>query len=140
MTTQPAAAADLGSVGPADYDSIVAADRLRYRAMLECDTGTLVELLGDDLVYVHSTGAVESKAGYLKTLATVRYLSAEVKDSTVEQFGNVGVMRGRVELEIEVSGVPKSLRSAFVGVWVLRDTVWKLVHWQATPTAAPKTR
>jgi hypothetical protein len=124
--------------GPKDYEDIVAADRTRYRAMLDGDTDTLVAMLGDGLVYVHSTGAVESKAAYLKTLASLRYRSAEVTDSTVEQFGDVGVMRGRVEIEVEVSGTPKLLRSVFVGVWVLREGAWKLVHWQATPTTTAR--
>lgn len=45
-----------------------AVEEQRYKAMLQADLPALEKLLADDLVYVHSSGSVETKAQFLDTV------------------------------------------------------------------------
>jgi hypothetical protein len=46
----------------------------RYQAMIDGDADTLEQLLGDGLVYTHSTGTSDGKAAYLEAVRA--YLEA----------------------------------------------------------------
>src|SRR5436305_71878 len=55
-----------GAGGPAE--AVKALELLRFESMVKGDTGTLERVLGEDLTYTHSTGAVDSKAHFLDIL------------------------------------------------------------------------
>ena len=123
-----------------DHTAIADADAQRRRAMVDGDCEMLGELLADDLVYVHSNSEIDSKLSYLTALRTdLRYRRAVVEESTIRQYGEVGVMSGHVALEVEVKGARRSLHNSFVSVWARRDGNWQMVHWQSTPVPGAST-
>ncbi|EHM01718.1 hypothetical protein HMPREF9946_01785 [Acetobacteraceae bacterium AT-5844] len=68
----------------------------RFRATVENDLPTLDELLADDLRYVHSNGATENKAEFLRKLASGerRYRRYEAAERTVYREGGFSFVFG----------------------------------------------
>ena len=107
----------------------------RYRAMIEGDVKTLDALLGDGLVYTHSSGLVDSKASYLDKLRSkqVIYRKAERPEETIQAQGDTAVITGEMRLEVLLDGQPKALRNRFMNVWTRCPRGWQMVALQSTP-------
>jgi 3-hydroxyisobutyrate dehydrogenase-like beta-hydroxyacid dehydrogenase/ketosteroid isomerase-like protein len=107
----------------------------RYRAMIDSDVAALETLLGDDLVYTHSTSLVDSKASYLDKLRSrkVVYRKVERPEESIQVHGDTAVITGEVRLEVLVDGSPRAMRSRFTNVWAKRPRGWQMVAWQSTP-------
>lgn len=133
------ASASAASTGtPAPAREIRALEDRRYQAMVTGDLATLETLLGDDLVYTHSTSLVDSKTSYLEKLAAkkVVYRKAERPEEHIQLWGDTAVITGEVRLEVLVDGGPRAMRSRFTNVWARRPTGWQMVAWQSTPVSA----
>jgi ketosteroid isomerase-like protein len=118
---------------------IQAAEDARYRAMTSGDLAALAALLGDDLLYTHSSAVTDTKASYLESLRTgkVRYLAAKRDGVSIRGYGDTAVVHGHAQIEAEIDGARRSLDNMFVNVWVRRPAGWQMVHWAST--AIPKT-
>lgn len=121
--------------GPAGRvaDRILELDRLRFAADLRGDAAALDSLLADDLTYVRSSGAVDTKAQYLRSLgATGPYAldSLVPTDLAVRVFGEAAVVTGRLIVKLRAQPAPYAIR--FTDVWARREGRWRLVAFQAT--------
>jgi ketosteroid isomerase-like protein len=116
-------------------DEVRALEDRRYRAMIDGDVAVLEPLLGDDLVYTHSTSLVDSKASYLDKLRSrkVVYRKVERPEESLQVYGDTAVITGEVRLEVLVDGSPRTMRSRFTNVWAKRPRGWQMVVWQSTP-------
>jgi len=119
-------------------NEVQAAEDARYRAMTTNDLGALAALLGDDLLYTHSSAVTDTKASYLETLRSgkVKYLAAERDGVSVRAYGDTAVVHGHARIEAEINGERRSLDNMFVNVWTRRPAGWQMVHWAST--AIPK--
>lgn len=110
----------------------------RYRAMTTGDFAALAALLGDDLLYTHSSAVTDTKASYLDSLrsGSVKYLAAKRDGVSVRAYGDTAVVHGHAQIEAEIHGERRSLDNMFVNVWVRRPAGWQMVHWAST--AIPK--
>lgn len=111
-----------------------AAEDARYAAMIAQDFDALGRLLADDLTYTHSTGSTDTKTEYLAALrgGKYRYKSARREGVTVRVHGTTATVTGRLFIDLDVDGAPKSVVSAFVGVWVRNPAGWQLAALQST--------
>jgi len=100
--------------------SALIAEEQRRQAMLNGDVAALDGLLSDGLVYVHSTGARDSKTTYLAKLASgsLKYLSLSFEDLQVHAAGSGHVVTGRMSAEVSKDGQSKAVRSLFMTVWM----------------------
>jgi ketosteroid isomerase-like protein len=100
--------------------SALMAEEQRRQAMLGVDIAVLDALLSDGLVYVHSTGARDTKAVYLDKLASggLKYLSLSFEDLQVHAAGPGHVVTGRMSAEVSKDGQSKAVRSLFMTVWM----------------------
>ncbi len=106
-----------------------------YAAMISLDYEALNALLADDLSYVHSTGVVESKAGYLTALRQRLYEYAAItrRDGSTQIFADCAITRGSIEMLVGATGSPKAaIRLQHVLVWVRDGDQWRLSLRQAT--------
>jgi hypothetical protein len=115
--------------------AVLAADAKRYTSMIECDTQRLSAVLADDLIYMHSTGAIDTKSSLMAALVEKKFTfkSAETAETVVRIYGETAVLNGKVRMVVEVAGTDHHAFSGFTTVWVFRDGNWCLVHWQSTP-------
>lgn len=110
----------------------------RYKAMCEADVDTLTQLLGDSLVYTHSTASTDTKASYLAGVRAKKwqYRRIERPVEDIQVHGDCAVITGQVRIEIAVDGKPKTLNSRFTNVWLKGGKGWQMVAWQSTPIPA----
>jgi ketosteroid isomerase-like protein/catechol 2,3-dioxygenase-like lactoylglutathione lyase family enzyme len=122
-------------------DRVREVDRTRFRAMVENDIEHLDTLLADDLVYVHTTGDVESKPEFLQRLrsGSLRYRSIEPKDVRVRTYGNTAVVTGRSHVAVTNRGADRELDMLYTAVYTANGGRWQLASWQSTTLAASAT-
>ena len=106
----------------------------RIRAMLQHDTAALEPILADELVYVHTTGDVDTKASFLESIASGRrqYLSVDRDDVLVRVSGKTAVVTGRAAMRIKVGGKDLAFSIRFTDVYVNDGARWQMVAWQST--------
>lgn len=119
---------------------VLAADDARYAAMVAGDTSSLDNLLGDELIYSHSTGHLDSKKTFLESLVlgNVRYLTADRSEEQFRLIDDVALLTGYLDLRVEVSGELLELRNRFTTTWLRRHKGWQLLSWASTPTQRPR--
>lgn len=126
---------DLTMTDSQSAQAVENANHQRYRAMIDGDMKALDQLLADDLIYLHSTGAADSKTSLVEALTQRKFVfkSAESSGTTVRVYGDVAVLNGQVKMVVEVAGTDHHAHSGFTTVWSRQDGHWRLVHWQSTP-------
>ena len=111
---------------------ILAMDAKRYSAMINLDKKALRELLHGDMVYTHSSGAVDTKESYIAAMGKkYRYSKARRTDQKVRIYGNTALLTGRAVLNVAVDGEPKVLKVSFLCVWVKSVYGWRFAAWQS---------
>jgi ketosteroid isomerase-like protein len=117
---------------------ILAADALRFAAMVQGDLKALEGLLAEDLTYTHSTGQAETRAQFLEGMrsGTLRYLAAEPSDAVVRIHGETAIVTGRAEMRVSTQGKELTVPVRFTEVWVKSGGAWKMAAWQSTRIGA----
>jgi|694.fasta_scaffold69790_5 ketosteroid isomerase-like protein len=114
---------------------IEALETQRRAALVEKNFAGLATLLGEDLLYVHSSAVAEDKALYLKKLTDGLYNYSALKSlrRVHRVLGDVVLVDGDLEISVRVSGVDKVVNSRYLQVWARRAGGWKMISWQSTP-------
>ncbi|MBM3406667.1 MAG: nuclear transport factor 2 family protein [Betaproteobacteria bacterium] len=107
----------------------------RRNALVNKDFASLANLLGEDLLYVHSSAVAEDKALYLKKLTDGLYDYSALKSlrRSHRVLGDIVLVDGDLEIHVRVSGADKVVNSRYLQVWARRAGGWKMVSWQSTP-------
>jgi ketosteroid isomerase-like protein len=125
-------AAVFGGTPKADAKkAVLAAEQAYVDAMIKHDKAALERLLADDLVYVHSSSKVETKAEVIQavTSGSATYESLEFRDTTVRQYGDVVVTTHKAAIKTKQSGVA----NLFVThVWAKHKRGWQFASRQAS--------
>lgn len=90
---------------------------------------------GDDFVFTHSTGLIDSKESWIKNIekmAPERFLSRAHDSTKVELHDNVAIIFGK--LTVTRQGKEKISRYAlhYVRVFTLRKNVWQMISHKST--------
>lgn len=111
-----------------------AVEEQRYKAMLQADVPALEKLLADDLVYVHSSGGVESKQQFLATIRSgaLKYKKIAPEGVFYRISDSLAVVTGKSSIEVEREGKPQSFRVRFTAVYQKSPAGWRLAAWQTT--------
>ena len=119
-------------------ETVLDLDRIRRDAMTKADVDTLGDLFADDMVWIHATARVDTKAGLLDAIGSgsTKYLSIDVSDETVRDFGDVVLVGGVAAMTAEIKGETRDLRNRFTIVWSRRGDAWQVVNWQSTSVRA----
>jgi ketosteroid isomerase-like protein len=111
--------------------AVLAAEQAFVDAMIKHDKAALERLLADDLVYVHSSSKVETKAEVIQavTSGSATYESIEFRDTTVRQYGDVVVTTHKAAIKTKQSGVANLL---VTHVWVKHKGGWQFASRHAS--------
>ncbi|MEV5409688.1 nuclear transport factor 2 family protein [Thermopolyspora sp. NPDC052614] len=120
-------------------ESILAAEARRLAAMTAGDVAALDALLAEDCLYVHSTGATDTKTTYLEQFATgaIKYLSLSVDDLRPMDLNGVVLLPHRLTGQALVGGTSRSLRSRIVAIWQIIDGTPRMRYLQSTNLPEP---
>jgi len=117
---------------------VEAQETRRVAATVARDFGAVDALIGDDLVYVHSSAAVEDHGLYMERLRSGHYVYRGItslkRDHRV--LGDVVLVNGEVRIDVEVKGTAKQVNARYLQVWARRPKGWQMVSWQSTPIPA----
>lgn len=115
---------------------INAAEDLRYAAQISGDIPALERMFDEELVYAHSTGALDGKSGFIESIKSgrVKYRSMERHDTQIRIFGALGILTGRSKFEVSVNGIESVVRLSFHSIWEKRLSGFHFISWQATLT------
>ncbi len=113
---------------------VLAIERQRFAAQVRKDTAFLNRVLGDDLIYTHSSGTVDTKASFIESIASGRldYREATPERLEARLFGDVAVLTGMARIRVQVKDQMVALYIRFTDVYVMRLGGWQMVAWQAT--------
>ncbi|SFC52417.1 Ketosteroid isomerase homolog [Parapedobacter composti] len=120
-----------GQEGASTIERTVEAFR---QALVDADTAALERLTAASLSYGHSSGIVESKEEFIRTLATgaSNFLSIRLSDQQITTSGDVAIVRHQLEAETADAGKdPATIRLQVMTVWQRADGQWKLLARQA---------
>jgi hypothetical protein len=117
--------------------TVIELDRQRMTAMGQKDVATLKKLIGDDLIYTHSSARIDTKQsliGAMESGATV-YSAVEPSGVVAQDLGSSVVLTGEAAISVNSGGKAMSFRVRFVDVWANRNGNWQMVTWQSTKLA-----
>lgn len=116
---------------------IEALETKRCQAILKCDYKTLESLMGEDLLYVHSSAVQENKKQYLEKLASGHYVyhGLDALEREFRVIGDVVLVNGDLRITVEVTGTMKVVMSRYLQVWAKRSLGWQMVSWSSVPIA-----
>lgn len=113
---------------------IIDLDRKRMAAMCQQDSGTLREILADDLIYTHSSARMDTKEsliGNMEAGSTV-YQSIKPSDVVAQDLGDAVVVTGVARITVTSNGKPNAFGVRFIDVYANRGGQWQMVTWQST--------
>ncbi len=110
------------------------AEDARYAAQMANDFDAMQRLFGEDLVYIHSSAAVDDKAAYIDSMrsGTVRYRVMRRNAVTVRTFGCLAILSGNADYDVTVKGQELAVPLRFHAIWAKREGGPQFVSWQAT--------
>ena len=112
----------------------------RMRAMVAGELETLGRILADDLTYVHTSSAVDTKESIMTSIGNgnLNYHKMEAREVLVrvcvDEGADVGsaVVTGEADVEVTSGGNDLTFSLRFTDVYVNRGTGWQMVAWQST--------
>jgi hypothetical protein len=110
-------------------------ERARFKAWLAADAAAIAPLLGDDLVYCHSTGICQNKKEVIDfvTSGKQRYLAMDIVSIKARDIDGAVVINGKLNMKVDTGG---GKVDEFQGIWTdvyaKRKGKWVLVSWQST--------
>ena len=119
---------------PVTSKEALAAEDARYAAQTHNDVAAMEKLFANDLVYVHSTAAVDSKTTYIEAMRSgrLKYRAMKRSDVTVRTYGCLAVITGKADFETTSEGVDSSVSLRFHTLWIKRGDLLQFVSWQST--------
>ena len=102
----------------------------RLAAMVAADTDTLDRILADDLSYVHTSAALDTKESLTTGLALGRlnYESITASGRVVRSYGDCAIVRGKADVHVN----DNSFSLEFTVVYVRPGGEWQMTSWHAT--------
>lgn len=115
-------------------DEVLAAEMARYDAQTNDDLNAMNRIIGDDLVYIHSSSLVDDKSSYIASQRSgvVKYKQMRLVDHKVRIFDCLAVMTGTASFDVNVKGDDLTVNLRFTEAWAKRDGKLEFVSWQAT--------
>ena len=115
-------------------EMIKALDAERMGAMVSGDLETLGRILADDLSYVHTSAAIDTKSSIMEAIGNGRlnYQKMAARNVKVRDYGDAVVVRGEADVEVTSGGNDLTFSLEFTEVYVNGDAGWQMVAWQST--------
>lgn len=101
------------------------------RAVVSKDIAALQKHYGDDFVFTHGTGDIDSKESWIQNIKGLeegnRYISREHDSTLVEPHGDIAIIKGKLSVERQGKDKINKYGLKYVRVYALRKKVWQLI-------------
>ncbi|MFV0296896.1 MAG: nuclear transport factor 2 family protein [Hyphomicrobiaceae bacterium] len=118
-------------------EAVIALDKQRMQAMADKDVAKLENMLGDDLIYTHSSARLDTKRSLIDNMTSGATVYSSVVPSNVkaQDLGDTVVLTGEARIKVTVNGTALDFGVRFTDVYTKRDGRWQMVVWQSTKPA-----
>ena len=113
---------------------VLEAEDARFAAMVAADSAGMRRRFAADLVYVHSSGQLESREQLIDSIASgrSRYVAVQPVERQVVLLGDAAaIVRGRGRFQVAVGGNDLDLQIRYLAVYGQVDGAWQLRSWQS---------
>ncbi|MEX1993614.1 MAG: DUF6265 family protein [Steroidobacteraceae bacterium] len=113
---------------------VLEAEDARFAAMVAADSAGMRRTFAADLVYVHSSGQVESHEQLIDSIVSgrSRYVAVQPVERQVVLMGDAAALvRGRGRFQVVVGGKDLDLQIRYLAVYGRVDGAWQLRSWQS---------
>ncbi|HTI38358.1 MAG TPA: nuclear transport factor 2 family protein [Vicinamibacterales bacterium] len=116
-------------IAPISYDAAVANEKELFAADQKHDMQAIASLVADEFVDIAKDGSVETKAGLLKEIPTLKLLSYSQNNFRVSVLGPYAytISYDSDATVIDASGKQVRNQNALNSVWVKRDNRWQIL-------------
>jgi ketosteroid isomerase-like protein len=128
------ALADTVSVAQTADKELIAQALEEFRnAMVNPDSKILAALASDDLEYVHSSGTVRDKQGFIDEFVKrwTNFTKVTFQDQTIKVSGDNAIVRHRLLADANNPGYPSKVDIIILMVWRKENAEWKMLARQA---------
>jgi len=122
------------AVAAAPEDELRQAEKSWAAAVVARDYAGLERIYADQLIYAHSTGAIETKKEYIDRLRTgaQRYDAIDHEKMTVRLYADAAVVHAHVVMKGQSGDRPFNNRLMMLHLWVKQAGRWQLAAHQTT--------
>jgi hypothetical protein len=114
--------------------AVLEAEDARFAAMVAADPQALRRWLAEDLAYVHSTGAVETREGLIDEIGrgTLRYFAIDPSERRVVFSGaDAAHVLGFARIKAQAGPATVDFRARYLAVYGRSGGAWRLRAWQS---------
>lgn len=130
-----------GTAGAEECSGVITAEETlraedaRYTAQTVNDFAAMERMFGPDLVYIHSSAAVDDKGSYIESMRSgaVKYRAMRRSDVKVRTYGCFAILTGNAEFDVTAKGKDITVQLRFHSMWAKRTQGAQFVSWQSTP-------
>lgn len=103
----------------------------KFRWKTEGNVDAVADLFDDDLVFIHLTGHITTKADWINQLRTGRFVYNKIvqKEASAKVYGNTAVLVGQATFTVNGGSVYKLV---YTEVYTKKNEKWKLVNLHTT--------
>ncbi|MBN3857443.1 nuclear transport factor 2 family protein [Paraburkholderia sp. Ac-20340] len=119
--------------GQPDVTAIRALEEQRRLAMLAADTEALEAIFDESLIYIHSTGARDTRASYLAKLTggAMRYESVSLDVSDILVRERFALLSGAMAASVQTANGTLSILSRYEASWIRSADGWRIAAMQS---------
>jgi len=121
--------------GAITADEALKAENARYAAQTANDFAAMEKLFGKDLIYQHSSTAVDGKASYIDAMRSGKTKYRKMtpnNDLQTRTYGCLALITGTAVYEVTSGGQDRSVPLRFTAIWAKRPSGVEFVSWQST--------
>jgi len=118
----------------ADAEPVLAAEDLRFAAMVNADAQAMRRAFAEDLRYVHTTGDVDGREALIESIVSGRrrYLAIEPGERQVSRPGaGVAAVTGVARMRVAAGADELEFRARYLAVYAVANGAWTLRAWQS---------
>ena len=106
--------------------------------MMNPDSAVLADLVSDDLEYVHSSGTVRDKNGFINEFMKrqTNVTNVVFSNQTIKFSGDLAIVRHRMVADAHNPGYPPLIDIIVMMVWKKEHGNWKMLARQAAKLPA----
>ncbi|TKC00974.1 nuclear transport factor 2 family protein [Pedobacter cryophilus] len=114
-------------------EKVSAAVELLKQAMISGNQADLENIAATQLQYGHSSGKLEDKASFVKSIASGAsdFVTIDLSEQTIKVTGKVAVVRHKLMAKTNDSGKPGEVKLGIMLVFAKEKGDWKLLARQA---------
>jgi ketosteroid isomerase-like protein len=108
-------------------------EKKRFAALVSKDYAYLNQVMGEDIVYCHSSGLIDTKASFIQSIKDGKLVYNEMTpdELKVRIYDKTAVITGVCTAKVVSNGQQLNTRFRFTDVYVKRKEGWQMVTWQS---------